>query len=58
MLNKVIQALGYSEDKDGARIMISLGLTVLCTSCDPPMILDSRSLVIILFYFARGKTRH
>jgi len=44
-LNKINQALRYNEDEILARIMISLGLAVLCTSCDPPMVLDSRSVV-------------
>ncbi|KAF8814728.1 hypothetical protein BYT27DRAFT_7205692 [Phlegmacium glaucopus] len=44
-LNKIIQALKYSEDKAGALAMIDLGLAVLCTSCDPHMMLDSRSVV-------------
>ena len=29
--------------------MITLGLAVLCTSCDPPMVLDTRNVVSHLF---------
>jgi len=44
-LKKMIQILDFAEDKDDLHMMIKSGLAVLCTSCDPPMILDTRGMV-------------
>lgn len=49
-MKKIVQTLNYSEEKAGPRDMIALGLSVLCTSCDPPMVVDSRGVVSYLFH--------
>ncbi|KDR80128.1 hypothetical protein GALMADRAFT_136670 [Galerina marginata CBS 339.88] len=45
ILKKAIEALGFGEDRDGGNYLLQVGHAAVCTSCEPCMVLDTRSLV-------------
>ncbi|KAJ3515557.1 hypothetical protein NLJ89_g1681 [Agrocybe chaxingu] len=45
VLRKTLQALGYAEDRDAGHYMLEIGFAALCTSCDPPMVVDTRNII-------------
>ncbi|KAH9478544.1 putative mannosyl-oligosaccharide alpha-1,2-mannosidase 1B [Psilocybe cubensis] len=45
VLKKAVSALGFAEDRDGGNYLLQVGFALVCTSCDPSMVLDSRSII-------------
>ncbi|CAA7269347.1 unnamed protein product [Cyclocybe aegerita] len=45
VLSKTLQALGYPEDRDAGHYILTIGIAALCTSCDPPMVVDTRNII-------------
>ncbi|KAF8960360.1 hypothetical protein BDZ97DRAFT_1834304 [Flammula alnicola] len=45
VLKKCLSALEYAEDRDGGHYMLKSGIATVCTSCDPPMVMDTRNII-------------
>ncbi|KAF9533430.1 hypothetical protein CPB83DRAFT_845249 [Crepidotus variabilis] len=44
-LKKCIEATDFKEDRESAHHILKIGFAAVCTSCEPPMVVDSRSIV-------------
>lgn len=45
VLQKCVEGLNFPEDKDAGNYILSTGIAVVCTSCNPAMVIDTRNIV-------------
>ncbi|KAF5311117.1 hypothetical protein D9619_007983 [Psilocybe cf. subviscida] len=45
VLQKCVEGLNFPEDKDAGNYILSTGIAVVCTSCNPAMVIDTRNII-------------